>query len=310
MYRTSEFFIWHILRLFNYSGWILLLGITSLVCCRKESLPPAPGNEKQFEACVTPGTSFTFEIVTFNAGGFPKNGYTSVTALASLIQAIDPDVVALQEVASEADFNRLVKLLSGWSGYLNPTYNDQWYLAYLFKTSEAEVVPSSEKLLFTDDSWAFPRAAYEIRIKYKSSGQELFLINLHLKCCSGTDNENSRKSASQKLKSYLDTSRPNDAVVILGDFNDEISSSSASDNPFLNFISDPANFTFADMDIAKGSPLWWSYPSYPSHIDHILVTNELTSRIKSTFVIKASPCYSDYETNLSDHRPVEVIISK
>jgi len=215
-------------------------------------------------------------------------------------------VVAFQEVASEADFNRLVKLMSGWSGYFNPVNNDQWNLAYLFKTSEIEVIASSEKLLFTDDTWAFPRAPYEIKVKYKPSAREFYLINLHLKCCSGSDNENSRKNASLKLKSFLDTSQPKDAVVVLGDYNDEISSSAESENPFLNFINDPAGYTFADMAIAKGSPLYWSYPSYPSHIDHILITNELFSSVDTTMVIKASPCYPDYEANISDHRPVEV----
>jgi endonuclease/exonuclease/phosphatase family metal-dependent hydrolase len=257
---------------------------------------------------VIPGTSASLEIVTFNLEGFPKAGYTSVTAVAALIKAIDPDVVAFQEIAAEADFNRLVKLMTGWGGYFNPANNDEWNLAYLFKTSEIEVMASSEKLLFTDDTWAFPRAPYEIKVKHKPTALEFFLLNLHLKCCSGNDNENSRKSASLKLKNYLDTSRPKDAVVILGDYNDEISSSGASENPYLNFINDPAGYSFADMAIAKGSALWWSYPSFPSHIDHILVTNELFSSVDTTMVIKVSPCYPDYEAKVSDHRPVEVKI--
>ena len=285
----------------------LLLSI-SFPSCRKEPLPPSPSDDSLFSACVTPGTSTTFEIVTFNAGGFPGNGYTSVTALASFIKSINPDVVALQEIASEADFNRMIKLLPGWAGYFNPINNDQWNLAYLVKASEAEVITSSGKLLFPEDTWAFPRAPHEIKVRYKPSGNAYYLINLHLKCCGGTDNENSRKSASQKLKNYIDTSRSKDAVVVLGDFNDEITSDSASDNPFLNFINDPSGFTFADMEIAKGSQLWWSYPSYPSHIDHILVTNEITASIKTVSVIKASPCYPDSETNLSEHRPLEIVI--
>jgi endonuclease/exonuclease/phosphatase family metal-dependent hydrolase len=219
---------------------------------------------------------------------------------------MDPDLVALQEVDSKAAFDRLVKLMTGWSGYFNPTNNDEWNLAYLCKDSEAELVASSEKLLFEDDVWAFPRAPYEIKVKHKSSGKELVLINLHLKCCSGTDNENSRRSASVRLKEYLGQIRANDFVVVLGDYNDQITSQAADENPFLNFINDPAGYQFADMAIAKGSPLWWSYPSYPSHIDHILVSNELFSSVDTTFVVKASPCYPSYEANLSDHRPVEI----
>lgn len=286
----------------------LLLLIISISSCRKVPDPPSPDDTSLFAACVIPGTSSTLDIVTFNVEGFPKAGYTSVTALAALIKTIDPDIVALQEVASEADFNRLIKLMPGWSGSFYPIDNDDWNLAYLFKNSEIEVYLQSAQLLFSQDSWAFPRPPFEIRVRYIPSDTELCLINLHLKCCSGSDNESSRTSASEQLKEYLDRERPDDAVVMLGDYNDEITSAAAGENPFLNFINDNVNYAFADMTIAEGSALWWSYPSWPSHIDHILVTNELASHIDTAMVIKASPCYPDYDYVLSDHRPVSIRI--
>jgi endonuclease/exonuclease/phosphatase family metal-dependent hydrolase len=277
--------------------------------CHKVPEPPSPDDTGLFAACVIPGSSATLDIVTFNVAGFPRAGYPSVTALSALIKTVDPDVVALQEVASEADFNRLLKLMPGWTGAFYPVNNDEWNLAYLFKNSETEVIESSARILFEDDSWAFPRPPFEIEIKHRASGKEVFLINLHLKCCSGPDNENSRRSASEQLKAYLDDQRPDDAVVMLGDYNDEISSDNASENPFLNFVNDPADYTFADMSIAKGSELWWSYPSWPSHIDHILITGELVPHVDTTMVIKASPCYPDYNEVLSDHRPEMIRIT-
>lgn len=294
-------------RYFFFIGAVLFFSALLPTSCNKEITPPTPDNPDLFKACVVEGTSGKFEIMTFNVEGFPKSGYSSVTTLASLIKTINPDVVAFQEIASTADFERLVKLMPGWTGLVNPTNNDDWDLAYLLKNSETELVSNSEKLLFTEDKWAFPRPPYEIRIKHKSGSKEFILINLHLKCCSGTDNENSRKTASQKLKSYLDGMNNGQQVMMLGDYNDEILSLSASENPYLNFINDPLNYTFADMKIAKGSALWWSYPSYPSHIDHILISNELNTSLDTTFVVKVSPCYPDYENILSDHRPVEAI---
>jgi endonuclease/exonuclease/phosphatase family metal-dependent hydrolase len=229
--------------------------------CHKVPEPPSPDDTGLFAACVIPGSSVTLDIVTFNVEGFPRAGYASVTALSALIKTIDPDVVALQEVASETDLNRMIKLMPGWTGVFYPINNDEWNLAYLFKNSETEVIESSERLLFEDDTWAFPRPPFEVKIRHKASGEEIFLINLHLKCCSGTDNENRRRSA------------------------------------------------FADMTIAKGSELWWSYPSWPSHIDHILITDELVPHVDTTMVVKASPCYPDYNDVLSDHRPVMIRIT-
>ena len=66
------------------------------------------------------------------------------------------------------------------------------------------------------------------------------------------------------LKNYIDTSRPDNAVVVLGDLNDEITGTSSSENPFLNFINDPGNYLFSDIDIAEGSHLWWSYRPTPA----------------------------------------------
>lgn len=288
---------------------IILLLIINISSCRKVPEPPSPDDTSLFAACVIPGTSESLNIITFNVEGFPKEGYTSVAVVAALIKTIDPDVVALQEVASKADFNRLITLMPGWSGLFYPIDNDVWNLAYLFKTAEIEIFPSTARLLFEDDFWAFPRPPFEIKVRHKPSSFDFYLINLHLKCCGGQDNESSRQSASAKLKDYLDVSRSEDAVIMLGDYNDEISSSSSNENPFLNFINDEADYAFADMSIAKGSALWWSYPSYPSHIDHILVTDEVMSEIDTTMVIKASPCYPQYNTNISDHRPVGVNIT-
>ncbi len=293
----------------NYLFVLVMAAATAALSCRRVPDPPSPDDTSLFSACVDPGSTTTLDIITFNAEGFPKAGYTSVTALSALIKTIDPDIVALQEVASEADFNRLVKLMPGWTGVFYPINNDEWNLAYLLKNSETELVQGTVRTLFENDTWAFPRPPFEMVVKHKASGRELILINLHLKCCGGPDNESSRRSASSQLKEYLDQQRPDDAVVMMGDYNDEILSENFTENPFLNFIEDASDYAFADMAIAKGSQLWWSYPSWPSHIDHILVTDELFADIDTTMIIKVSPCYPEYGEVLSDHRPLGIRIN-
>lgn len=304
---------------FSLRNWIfteyfllfLVMGMVFAVSsCRKDPLPPSPEDPEIFGACVTPGSPAGLDIVTFNVEGFPKNGSVSVMALASFIKAMDADVVALQEVASEADFNRMIAQMPGWSGEFYEIDNDQWNLAYVFKNSEITISPNSAKLLFPGEFRAFPRPPFEIFVRHKPTNLEICLINLHLKCCGGDDNEKRRQEASVMLKEYLDQSRFDENVVVLGDFNDEIASDSPSQNPFLNFITDVAGYHFADMQIAQGSALWWSYPSYPSHIDHILVSDELVPVIDTTYVVKVSPCYPEYNNNLTDHRPVFLRIKK
>lgn len=276
--------------------------------CRTTSEPPNPEDSDIFVGCIPyPGTAQSLDIVTFNIETFPINGYKSVIAVANLLKTINADVYALQEVASEAGFNQLIDLMPGYAGIFYLINNSDWNLAYIYKVSEISIYNASTRLLFTDSQY-FPRPPFEIKVRHSPTNLDLYLINNHLKCCGGSENETSRRIASEMLKEYADNSRKEDALVILGDLNDEISSLSAGENPFLNFINDPADYRFADMDIALGSQLWWSYPSYPSHIDHILISDELFGKVDTTLVYKAAPCYSDYSVFISDHRPVGVKI--
>jgi endonuclease/exonuclease/phosphatase family metal-dependent hydrolase len=288
--------------------FILFISLFIPASCRKTPEPPSPGEIVDFKACVTTGESSSFEIVTFNLEGFPKAGSLTTMTVSNLIRALNPDVIALQEMINESDFDKLVKELPGWEGRFYPIANDEWNLAYLFKTTEVIIDDLKTKIILENDDYAFPRPPFEVFVRHKTLNISAYLINLHLKCCSGSDNEARRRDAAEKLDNYISSSRPNDPVIILGDFNDGISGGSSLNNVFYTFVSSPLEYRFTDLDIAKGSLLWWSYPSYPSHIDHILVTNELFSDIDTTMVIKTEPCYPGYSSNISDHRPVELIL--
>jgi endonuclease/exonuclease/phosphatase family metal-dependent hydrolase len=291
-------------------SWVIfiLINLILVSSCKKESLP-LPEDIDLFAGCVIPGTKTSLEIVTLNVEEFPKDGDNSVIFLAELIKAMNPDVIALQEVRSETDFKKLDTLLTDWTGYLNPTKSQALDLAYLIKPSEIVIDPSSQQLLYMNDKKSFPRAPYEIKIKHKPTGKDIYLINIHLKCCDGAENTERRRSASVKLDLYIDTYRPKDQVIIIGDFNDKIPLTHSTANPFYNFYTKSEYYRFADLDIAKGNSRWWSYSSWPSHIDHILVTNELFSSIDTCFTINPSLCDPEYEKVISDHRPVEVKIT-
>ncbi len=276
--------------------------------CRKIDTPPISVEKSIFKDCITSGNSSSFEIVTINLQGFPKAGTTTIPVVAEMIKKINPDVIALQEMDSETDFNNLLNELDGWDGRFYPVNNSPWNLAYLFKTSEISINHSKTRIILTGDSYAFPRAPFEIFVTHKTLNISTYLINNHLKCCSGADNEARRRDASMKLDEYVKTTRPNDPVIILGDFNDIIRGNSNETNVFYNIVSSASEYRFTDMDIALGSQSYWSYPSYPSHIDHILITNELFGNIDTTMVLKPDKCYQLYWNNVSDHRPVELIL--
>ena len=94
-----------------------------------------------------------------------------------------------------------------------------------------------------------------------------------------------------------------------GFFNDLLTDAT-NNNVFQQVLDDTPNYTFADMSIANGSSANWSYPSWPSHLDHILVTKSLFDFIDNTQTLllehNSYTNYGIYKNNVSDHRPVGI----
>ena len=96
-------------------------------------------------------------------------------------------------------------------------------------------------------------------------------------------------------------------MFVVGDFNDLLID---NDNIFDMFLNDTLNYYFTDFLIASSNQYYWSYPTYPSHIDHILITNELFNYEDTTATLFIDQWYfdgfNDYNTFISDHRPVGI----
>jgi hypothetical protein len=154
--------------------------------------------------------------------------------------------------------------------------------------------------------------------------ERFIIINNHFKCCgdgildfeNDTDEETRRYFANLLLKEYIDVNLFDENVILLGDLNDNLSDISQN-NVFQMFLADPDNYLFTDIEIALGNESDWSFPSWPSHLDHILITNELfdefedfDSEIQTIKIDNFLPGgWPEYEENISDHRPVALKIS-
>ena len=273
-------------------GALLLLVFNS--CAENKNIITS-GNSTQ------PGTESTFDIVTWNIEQFPKNNLT-VSYLAELIDSMNVDIIAMQEIwgdGASGSFENLKTELDGWDGYRKSSG-----LAYLYKTEL-----TIDSLTEINELNEIIRKPYLLSLTW--GGQNIYVINNHFKAYSGAENEAERKIASEKIENYINEYLEDLNVIVLGDLNDELNDEE-SVNVFQNFINDSTNYKFVDMDIAYGSKGNWSYPSWPSHLDHILITNELfdefdnegssiqTIRLEEYF----DNGWTEYENYISDHRPV------
>lgn len=255
---------------------------------------------KSESACYPAFEDSELNVVTWNIEFFPMNGATTVAKVRTMIEDLDADIIAVQEIADASQFLALAASIDGWeAAYSNVRYGQE--IGYLYK-KEAFTSFGTLTQLFGSDRYFFPRQVVRVDVTH-ASGLEVTFLNLHLKCCGGTGSEeqNRREGASEDLKDYIDTNLPDKAVIVLGDFNDGITSNS---NPFGNFLEDPSNYQFADLSIAQRSSSDWSYPGWPSHLDHILISNELFSKVRNVQTIKAESCVSSYSSTVSDHRAV------
>ena len=253
------------------------------------------GNSIQF------GTESTLDIVTWNIEHFPKNNLT-VSYLAELIDSMNVDIIAMQEIwgdGASVSFENLKTKLDGWDGSRKSSG-----LAYLYKT---ELI--FNRLSEIEELNDILRTPYLLSINI--DGENIFIINNHLRANynDGNWDEDERKEALGKLEEYINQFLPEENVILLGDLNDELNDSM---NVFQNFINDSTNYKFVDMDLAYGSKANWSYPGWPSHLDHILITNELFDEFdnegSSVQTIRLEEYFdngwTEYENYISDHRPV------
>lgn len=261
--------------------------------CELAPFTPVVG---QYANCIPQLSTSTFDIVTWNIEQFPKSGSNTIALLASMIPTLNADIIGVQEIGSVANFNTLVAALPGWSGVVS---GGSLRTGYLYKNSEVTVSAVTYPLV---DASAFPRSPMFITATH-TSGLEVTLINLHLKCCDDGTSIPRRRDASQKLKAYIDANLSNKAVVMLGDYNEDITQPEGND-VFKNFVDDSNNYKFADMTIAQCGSENWSYPSWPSHLDHLLITNELFDKVVETRTLKLNICEGQYYGSVSDHRPV------
>ncbi|NQU68034.1 MAG: endonuclease/exonuclease/phosphatase family protein [Candidatus Marinimicrobia bacterium] len=302
---------------------ILLFPLIFWVCAEKS--PYTPSITQTTIDDIQFGLSGTFEVATWNIEFFPKQFNTTVENVRRVMLAIDAEVYALQEISNRSYFYQLIDEINEadtvetWVGFRAGGSSTWGELAYIIKTSVVEIVQEPYER-FTSEWSAFPRAPYILEVSYE--GEEIIVINNHLKCCgNGTidygnnnDEEYRRLRAIQLLYDYINDVFQDKNVIVVGDFNDELQDN-PENNIFWEFIDDPAQFQFTDMGIAQDpTQRSWSYPLWPSHLDHILINDELFdeflltgSQIKTIRIDDyMDGGFSEYDMTTSDHRPVGI----
>lgn len=294
---------------YTFKTAVLIVLLLSLLSCGKNTVLKPDETEG-----IAFGTEQTLDILTWNLKLFPEG--TDLVSLKQMIPALKADVIAFQEIM---DYNAFLQMAADLPYYDAFIYDatSEYRLAYLYDTRSVTV--NDNYTIYENQSNPFPRPPYVLDISWR--GQQYYIINNHLKAygdnfideTDSNDEEVRRRLACQMLDNYISTTLADDKVIVVGDMNDQIAEPREY-NVFLSFLDQPAQYLFADMPIAL-SPNYnnVSYPGSLSHIDHILITNELFSNFSAAAsyckTIKAETwllSWANYSAGISDHRPVGI----
>ena len=270
-----------------------------LIACSQDSITENQGDSN----IISFGSDQTLDVITWNLEWFPKHENT-ISYVSDFILSLSPDIIALQEISDQYSFEYLIESLGeGWVGYRDNT--DYQELAYIINLNQIDLVEQPYTILDEYEYYFAYRPPYVLNIEF--NGKTFFIIDIHLKCCDGS--ESRRMASAQYLKNYVDIYHDDDNIIILGDFNDELTDP-INQNVFLNFLNDSVNYFFTDLYIAEGPSSNWSFPNWPSHLDHILVSNEVLDFNIETNTLKLDDYmiggWQKYDNYISDHRPVGI----
>tara|TARA_B100000029_G_scaffold91116_1_gene81037 strand:- start:2558 stop:4390 length:1833 start_codon:yes stop_codon:yes gene_type:complete len=240
------------------------------------------------------------EIITWNCEFFPAANDSTILALSEIVDDLDADIIAFQEIRKAGWFEKLMQHLPSYD-YVISLQASFMDLAIIYKKDLFKFKNHTE--LFSDNDYNFAgRPPLKLDLVVKSSGEEISIINLHMKCCdSGLKR---RQKASLMLYEHLIGLKQQKNLIVLGDWNDDLKDK-PDEHCFIPFLNDDrfyfANQTIVD-DIKQAS-----YPKEPyvSFLDHILVSqNLITNQVLTLPIDQWMNGYDVYETYISDHKPV------
>jgi endonuclease/exonuclease/phosphatase family metal-dependent hydrolase len=289
------------------SAVLLVTVVMASGCSEKPTTPkPAP-----LPSPVILGGASTLEIMTWNIEWFPKAGQSTIDMVVGIIDSLEVDLIAVQEIADTTAFRTLIQSLDGYQGIFSPdTYGDEYQKTGILYRESVVTVETYFPIL-EGDFYAFPRPPMKFHLVASKDDVEFEfrLVVLHLKAGGDPDDLARRQDAAEKLKNYLDDRLQYDEVkdyIVAGDWNDQV-----DDPPFWNAFNpliQSGDYRFITATLATSS-YNDSHPPTRSLIDHILISAEVEAEYYygRAYTQRLEAVWEGYEDIVSDHRPVMAV---
>ena len=249
-----------------------------------------------------------------NTGFGPTNEAQQQDNVRQQLQAMSTmDIFCLEEVTDLSKLDAIITTLNAntgktyaracgeVAGRTPPIYYSHWYdipevatnpttyaqrVCFVYNTSVVTSVSATQIVTVpgATSNWASGRFPLLMSCNVAVNGvtKPLKLVGVHAKSGSDASSYSRRQADFASLKSYLDTTYPTDNVLIMGDYNDDADQSIYVDattsttvvSSFNNFVSSP-DYTVISRQLSNCNVS--STASYPDIIDHLTVSNEIST---------------------------------
>jgi len=258
----------------------------------------------------------TLDVITWNIEWFgdPSNGpddeELQFENVKTVLTTLDADIYAFQEISNSSQFNRLVDELEAYGGF-EASFSQQQKTAFMFKRATVDSLDSgliSQGMISFD--WANGRLPLMFQFNANIDGmqREIFSFNIHAKAFGDQESYNRRVNASEQMKNFLDFNHLNDNVILLGDYNDDVTVSTYNNevSPYQNFVDD-SNYLVITKSLSEQGATSFRTQSM---LDHITINSEFVpDYFEGTERVENPSFIGSYLSTTSDHFPVSTRFS-
>ncbi len=280
--------------------------------------------------------SRTFEVVTWNLEFFgydgpigtdpdagPNDEELQIANAVTVLRRLDADLYGLQEIVSTAALRRVVDSLNvgrpgTFRGFVapirqiaageDPAERGQ-KTAYIYRDATVDSVSTA---FTTTSGWAFCCGsggggrypyAFTFDARIEGATRRITAIVIHAKAGASVSDYDQRTADFAGLKAWMDA-RPNDAIVLLGDYNDDVDVSIVGGraSTYAPLVNESAAYRVVTKSLSDRR---FQSTGGGQVIDHIAVTNELFAQHLAGTERVENPSYvGSYTSTTSDHYPV------
>lgn len=262
-------------------------------------------------------TDQTLDVITWNIEWFghedrgPDDVELQIENVIQIIEDIQADVFAVQEVYDNELFRSTISEVDGYSAFVAET-SFGLDLGYAYNTEtvdsiDSQVLDSTHGMESFDHAGRLP-LEFTFETQLEGETREVTTINVHAKAMPDEESYERRVNASQQIRNYIveNLSRANRKVIYLGDYNDQILESTydGEPSPYSNFDND-SNFEILTKSLEEDEFFTFGFPPNRSMIDHITINDELFDfLIEGSQRVVTPRVVVDYLNTTSDHYPV------